>query len=313
VTCKMYPATNSKLTPYPGYGTYMPQGTSTSDDDKYIVTTKIMVLALAVLFVVVFFVVCLHIYARWIWSGGGRLTFWAWRRRARGGPAPAGDENIVLDADVLDINTVMGLGKAAVEALPTFTHRSGEQSVECAICLGRVEEGEVGRALPKCGHRFHLECIDMWLYSHSTCPLCRAVLDPHADESISLSFELAPAIQLFHLEPAPPEDVPEHGPGPDPDAANKRADSIPANVLFWGNHAHQSRPFNNNSPQVAIDIEDVASVARPQRLGMRVTPFTPAPSPSGAGVAPSPSPSPSGAGAAPSRVSGLGSGSSEEA
>lgn len=57
-----------------------------------------------------------------------------------------GDEKIVMDADVHDINTVMGLGKAAVEALPKFQHRSGEQSVEYAICLGRVKAGEVGRA-----------------------------------------------------------------------------------------------------------------------------------------------------------------------
>lgn len=44
------------------------------------------------------------------------------------------------------------------------------------ICLSIFEDGDVGRSLPKCEHAFHVECIDMWLHSHSNCPLCRASL-----------------------------------------------------------------------------------------------------------------------------------------
>ncbi|KAE7998487.1 hypothetical protein FH972_003029 [Carpinus fangiana] len=45
---------------------------------------------------------------------------------------------------------------------------------ECAVCLSVFEEGEEVRTLPRCKHSFHAPCIDMWLYSHSDCPLCRA-------------------------------------------------------------------------------------------------------------------------------------------
>ncbi|XP_076883955.1 RING-H2 finger protein ATL3-like [Bidens hawaiensis] len=47
------------------------------------------------------------------------------------------------------------------------------EGLQCAICLSRVEEGEKIRLLPKCGHGFHMECIDMWFLSHSSCPVCR--------------------------------------------------------------------------------------------------------------------------------------------
>ena len=30
--------------------------------------------------------------------------------------------------------------------------------------------------MPKCGHNFHLSCIDVWLRKQSTCPVCRLPL-----------------------------------------------------------------------------------------------------------------------------------------
>ncbi|EXB38915.1 RING-H2 finger protein ATL1 [Morus notabilis] len=49
----------------------------------------------------------------------------------------------------------------------------GGGNSECAVCLSAFEEGEEIRKLPRCRHCFHAPCIDMWLFSHSDCPLCR--------------------------------------------------------------------------------------------------------------------------------------------
>ncbi|GJN31422.1 hypothetical protein PR202_gb19818 [Eleusine coracana subsp. coracana] len=64
-----------------------------------------------------------------------------------------------------------------VAALPVFVHGGGEDDaavVECAVCLAEMKDGERGRLLPGCGHRFHVDCIDRWFRANSTCPLCRA-------------------------------------------------------------------------------------------------------------------------------------------
>ncbi|XP_061349791.1 NEP1-interacting protein 1-like [Gastrolobium bilobum] len=48
----------------------------------------------------------------------------------------------------------------------------------CSICFQDFEDGEFVRILPKCGHFFHLDCIDKWLVQQGSCPMCRTYV-PH--------------------------------------------------------------------------------------------------------------------------------------
>lgn len=45
------------------------------------------------------------------------------------------------------------------------------QELACAICLSDFEAGEGVRKM-RCGHMFHVDCIDVWLRQCSSCPLC---------------------------------------------------------------------------------------------------------------------------------------------
>ena len=47
---------------------------------------------------------------------------------------------------------------------------------ECPVCLTAFKYGEVIKEVNMCKHLFHVACIDMWLYSHSNCPVCRSFI-----------------------------------------------------------------------------------------------------------------------------------------
>ncbi|CAL5363625.1 unnamed protein product [Camellia sinensis] len=70
------------------------------------------------------------------------------------------------------------------EFIPSYKYNkdigmvSKTQDKTCAVCLCEFMDGEPVRVLPECLHSFHVPCIDMWLYSHSNCPVCRADATP---------------------------------------------------------------------------------------------------------------------------------------
>ncbi|CAM0945979.1 unnamed protein product [Alopecurus aequalis] len=71
-----------------------------------------------------------------------------------------------------------GIDKAALAAMaPVFRFKAAEEDEagqECAVCLGAMQDGDAVRALPGCRHAFHVGCVDVWLCTHATCPVCRA-------------------------------------------------------------------------------------------------------------------------------------------
>ncbi|KAJ6765240.1 RING-H2 FINGER PROTEIN ATL46-LIKE [Salix koriyanagi] len=72
-----------------------------------------------------------------------------------------------------------GLDQAFIDALPVFYYKDimgSKEPFDCAVCLCEFSEQERLRLLPLCSHAFHINCIDTWLLSNSTCPLCRATL-----------------------------------------------------------------------------------------------------------------------------------------
>ncbi|KAF8051382.1 hypothetical protein N665_1735s0001 [Sinapis alba] len=71
---------------------------------------------------------------------------------------------------------------SVLDSLPIFkfssvTRRSSaSSSSDCAVCLSKFEPEDQLRLLPLCCHAFHADCIDIWLVSNQTCPLCRSPL-----------------------------------------------------------------------------------------------------------------------------------------
>lgn len=72
-----------------------------------------------------------------------------------------------------------GLEQSLIDSLPVFFYEdvSGlKEPFDCAVCLCEFSDRDKLRLLPMCSHAFHINCIDTWLLSNSTCPLCRATI-----------------------------------------------------------------------------------------------------------------------------------------
>ncbi|KAJ1264417.1 hypothetical protein BS78_09G261700 [Paspalum vaginatum] len=84
-----------------------------------------------------------------------------------------------------------GVPKAVIESLPFFrfaTLRGSRQGMECSVCLARFDDADLLRLLPRCRHAFHLACVDRWLESNASCPLCRTRVDDDDAAALGLKY-----------------------------------------------------------------------------------------------------------------------------
>ncbi|XP_052186429.1 RING-H2 finger protein ATL66-like [Diospyros lotus] len=112
--------------------------------------------SLIVLLAVVLLITLLFIYTRWVFRS----------RSVHAPPSHAAQPQ--------------GLDRSAIERFPVVLHQSSVAKTvdesECSICLGVFEDGDKVMVLPRCRHCYHSECVDKWLTSQPSCPLCRSSL-----------------------------------------------------------------------------------------------------------------------------------------
>lgn len=209
---------------------------SLDDSESVGLTGKIMVAGIIVLFMVIVFVLFLHLYAKYFWWRRQQSPSSASRsgsfRRRRFVFTP-GQESAAGTAAA----SRLGLDPSVLRSLPVIIFESEKNGLECAVCLCELSKGEKARMLPKCNHGFHVDCIDMWFQSHSTCPLCR---DPVAgNESNAKNAAERPPIEIQS----------DHNPNSDANEYETETPNFPTNVLFWGNQAQVSTGGSPPAPQ----------------------------------------------------------------
>ncbi|RLN07151.1 hypothetical protein C2845_PM11G29740 [Panicum miliaceum] len=99
---------------------------------------------------------------------------------ARRSSAAVGPEEEAHAAEAVDDEK-----ERLIASLPLFTMASAlaalpKSSPDCAVCLSPFSPDAELRLLPACRHAFHAACVDAWLRTTPSCPLCRAAVSlPH--------------------------------------------------------------------------------------------------------------------------------------
>ncbi|XP_027115986.1 RING-H2 finger protein ATL2 [Coffea arabica] len=166
----------------------VPRIPNTPNPKDFAMGGKIMLSAIVILFLVVVLMVALHLYARWYLLRERRRQLL--RRRSRLNSHRRAHIVFYVDNNpAAHPAPNSGLEPSVIASLPVFVYspKTQPEGMDCAVCLSEFEENEKGRLLPKCNHSFHADCIDMWFHSHSTCPICRAAVEPVPEPAASNS------------------------------------------------------------------------------------------------------------------------------
>lgn len=112
-----------------------------------------------------------------------------------------------------------GLEKDQIQALPVITFGTEKFPVEgygsindCVVCLSDYQKGDQLRLLPLCKHYFHVACIDTWLSTHISCPVCRhSVLQQQQSPADDHHTTADPTSEADHQSSAAVEDSQDTG------------------------------------------------------------------------------------------------------
>ncbi|CAH8337204.1 unnamed protein product [Eruca vesicaria subsp. sativa] len=140
---------------------------------------KVILFAIVSLFTAILFLLLLHLYARLFWWRVERHLNLNLTQPGSPGSTVIGRNNqrrrFVFAQGQEDPPRNTGLDSTTLQSIPILVFKSCDfkDGLECAVCLSHLVDGDKARVLPGCDHGFHVDCIDMWFQSHSTCPLCR--------------------------------------------------------------------------------------------------------------------------------------------
>mmetsp|Transcript_17481 Transcript_17481/g.42509 ORF Transcript_17481/g.42509 Transcript_17481/m.42509 type:complete len:1170 (+) Transcript_17481:127-3636(+) len=94
-----------------------------------------------------------------------------------GTAAPQKDASFLnLTRDEFEENTETLSPASAVETVPDLIEKGTDDEFRCSICLGSYDATDKTLSLSKikhCGHTMHKSCLETWLRTHSSCPLCK--------------------------------------------------------------------------------------------------------------------------------------------
>ncbi|XP_010436554.1 PREDICTED: RING-H2 finger protein ATL17-like [Camelina sativa] len=150
-----------------------PVSTSSTDSDpmSFVINNKIILTATIIILFIVLFMIFLHRNSR-----RSNLS------------------RHVADPSTTAIVTIhCGLNPTVIKSLPefTFSAATAQTAMECRVCLSELEDNETCRVLPNCNHTFHIDFIDLWFHSHSTCSLCRSLVEPFGGGVKSMAEEVS--------------------------------------------------------------------------------------------------------------------------
>ncbi|RDY08115.1 RING-H2 finger protein ATL13, partial [Mucuna pruriens] len=152
---------------------------SLSLNDKALKVSPSILLIIIILAIVFFISGLLHLLVRFLWRPQTR--------------EPDDLDNVTaLQGQLQQLFHLhdAGVDQSFIDTLPVFLYKAIiglKNPFDCAVCLCEFEPEDKLRLLPKCSHAFHMDCIDTWLLSHSTCPLCRASLLPEFNSTTTFS------------------------------------------------------------------------------------------------------------------------------